>query len=521
METVAPEVVDDLKEGRAVVSANVTLLDGTRITVPPTRIVQGRMSWQKASSSSGSLDVGGAYMGTCTITLRNEDRYFDQYDLSYAKVVPQVDNQVRSYANYLIGVYYAEPVKAYGDLIPLTCCDVMGEMGKWTVYDTITSPQQARWGLRFERFESVRKLAKWIAASMGIAFAGCPARCDRIQPFMTNDEMIVLSDTPEHIWEDWGREFAVPQSFLDATMLEAVAWLAEACGCFAVITRDGQLQLREYDINAFDMEDEYNLDGGTFNTGTTPYSDGDTADGGDFYVWTFYGHAYDGGLFGDYAYATVGDPASVKADLRDITVTGVMVTACDEYVIVEGGDITTGILGAKGETATVLTDGRTTVEVPGDYVLSVDGNPIIGYGREQSFAGDLAQVFLGLTMRPFEVTCPADPTIEVGDAVLVSDRHGIAYRGYATQITMSTSGKMHITCGAASESTPYPKQIRRSQRQQHVDIALSDLRTTVSQVANGSGNLGVGGSGSGGGSGWIVQVNGVTLRTGTLNFITE
>lgn len=321
-------------------------------------------------------------------------------------------------------------------------------------------------------------------------------------------------------------------SIQNTTALEVVAWAAQIAGCFADMSADGKLRIRWYELDAFDADGS--LDGGGF------HAEVDTADGGGFH---FEVDSCNGGTLADPLGVTA--LKSIKAAMAPRVVTGLSVTAADE--------VTESSVASQGEQILQGSDG---------YVIHIDGNPIIDYGRAFDVAANVAPSVIGLSLRSVSATMVGSPTLEAGDPVVITDRHGVTYRFWATQVSWTSSGTLSVACDVKTAS-PFVRAQRRSQQQvlqtmqQSVtesqiqavysqfdsavynsptfqqtqtlasdisSLSLSDLSTDYAVFGDISTNFGsmderVTALEDGLG-GWTIQINGSAKSSGIINFIT-
>lgn len=220
---------------------------------------------------------------------------------------------------------------------------------------------------------------------------------------------------------NWDYAVATRPSEESLTCLKVLGFSAQVSGNWARMNNMGQLELGFYDLSW--SSGETNLDGGVFDS-DDPYSSGDSADGGDF---TFSETTeQDGGTFTYGTYADLQNVSQATVMTDDVVVTGVEVTADGE-----GGE--TYLFGASG------------------YVIAISGNPLILKGKAQAVAGMIGDRLVGIRFRPFNVTAPADPTVEAGDNAYVSDGRGNAYVSYVTRYEYRP-GTCTYACGAETPS---------------------------------------------------------------------
>jgi len=202
------------------------------------------------------------------------------------------------------------------------------------------------------------------------------------------------------------------------TYRQIVSFIAQIAGCNAKINVTGALTLMSYDMSAL-----LGLDGGSFNTDTTPYSDGDTADGGTFNPWNT-GDNFDGGNFTTpLGYHNLTSISGTSIGTDDIRITGVSVSTEDvsvHYPNIADWDY---------------------------YALEVKDNPFVE-DHESTIAESLFNKLAGLLFRPFTTSSIQDPTIEAGDPCIVYDVKGNQYYSFITNVVFKTGGMTDLSCKA-------------------------------------------------------------------------
>jgi hypothetical protein len=384
-----------LSEGNALARAVVRLRDGTTLTLGGRDIMLGGATFSQATSRAQSFDVGAAVTGRCMFRLRNDDRHLNRYDFDGASFVALVGAVVDGETEWLQrGTYWVEPIETMGETVNMVGLDNMKLLER--------------------RYSAVK--TKYPATLAKIAADACAA-CG----------VTLATKTFPHS----GYTVRTRPEGKDVTCVDVIGWVAQVAGCFADMDSMGRLRIRWYNTNAWDGEGD--LDGGTFDTTTTHYSDGDTADGGGFMTG---GGNFDGGQFSAARYVGITDLRRITAALNDTTVTGVAVTAAGESA------------GGSGLAA----DGEQVLEGADGYVINVADNPLIEYGRAREVARMIGEHVNGMTFRVLTCSAISDPVIEAGDAILVTDRVQDTYRTYATHVTWSTSGTASVECRAEATS---------------------------------------------------------------------
>ena len=171
----------------------------------------------------------------------------------------------------------------------------------------------------------------------------------------------------------------------EITYRQIISWCAQIACSFARCNVDGRLELKWYDTAAFDTGNEYR------RHSVTKISQGP------------------------------------NVNTEDVVITGIRVTASD------AAD------GTEGESALSGNDG---------YILEISDNPLIAYGRASETAALIAAVARGMRFRPGSASILGDPTMEAGDAALVTDRKGNQYKLYLTNLTFVVGNFASISCDA-------------------------------------------------------------------------
>lgn len=426
MKATTPKFKQIMASGNAreyVVKIDLVLADETELTITENDIWEDSFSISTASSGQSSFDIGAAVIGQCKFSLNNFDERFNQYDFFNATatvwvgIVGDEDNEQQIY--YPMGVFTVDEPTFAGALIQLICLDNM-----WKFDIPMISLQYP---------------LTCLDAVLAICTA-CGVTLDQTEQF--HGANFVLSEAPERTDIMNCREF-----------LQYIAMI----GCnFCIITPNGLLKLRWYDTASIPSESD--LDGGTFNTNTTPYSDGDSADGGNFTDYTS-GDSVDGGSFNDnpnVAYFTRNRSLSLGTDT--ITITGLK-TVIDEqeYKIGEDG-----------------------------YRLELE-NPLITSSNVANVLSLIWEVLhpdrnTYFTLRTFNLTTLANIAPEVGDCCAIKDYKGNYVYSWITSNTFSF-GNHQVRCDAIPPTRQLVKQYSKtvqtaveiSKKQTDEQIAVYDV----------------------------------------------
>lgn len=176
-------------------------------------------------------------------------------------------------------------------------------------------------------------------------------------------------------------------------------------------------------------------DGGTFNTNTTPYSDGATLDGGSFNPWDT-GDVANGGTFGDRTGVhIIPSPYDLSVDTDDVLITGVS-------VILEPTDNINADDSTETYTKTLGTEG---------YIIQITGNPFIDTtAKADSVCTFLYNKINGMRFRPLSASVVENPAMEAGDVAIITGRNENTYGCFLSRVTYTVNAATQISCDAES-----------------------------------------------------------------------
>lgn len=356
------------------------------------------------STGTSSFPYGQNVAKSIRIRLVNNNEQFSDYDFANAKISLSVawkNNDKEE--NILIGNYTVIEPEAYGDSISVSAVDDMYK-GNATYETSLVFPQT----LEYMLIDSCN--------SCGVSVDTSTLR--------NKDYLVYVKPDGITHRELWG-------------------YIAMLGGGNARFDENNVLKIVPYDLSFFSRE---GLDGGTFLTKDTLYSDGDNADGGNFNDYSS-GDSYDGGTFEELnRYHTFyrGKTPTIATD--DVIITGVKVTVnADEYI--SGND---------------------------GYVLSVN-NPLVE-GDELNGIQIIGENVIGMRFRPFSIDNTAYPIAEFGDICYVSDRKGNFYQSVVTDITFNFFGYTNVKCSADNPVRNSSKQVA------NVDTAVTVLRKETKEA---------------------------------------
>lgn len=435
-----------LENSSLLVKAKLKLADGTVKELTGDDLTA--FSYEQATSSDQSFDVGSAIIGKCSITLNNHDRRFDKYDFTGSEVTPYVGKTLPDSSTEWLrkGTYVVDQPDSYGGTIQLSCLDYLTLLEKKMSAIDVSYPSSAM------------DLTETIFTKCGVLF-----QHDEFGPVYNP----TVTEAPK----------------TDYSCLQVVSYLAQLMGGWIRCDTLGNAFISWYDTAS--VEKESWLDGGDFSGSDSPYNTGSVADGGSFSDYSS-GDSYDGGSFtSNGSVGRIYRPKTVTVMTDDVVITGVSVKAQNEVKKDESGRETNG---ADGETYLAGSEG---------YVISISNNPFVKYGTAEACAKALYKRIGGMKLRPFTATAPSDPSIEAGDPVIVSDYTGAMHVSYVTSLKLVANNSETFKCSAKSASrnsaagasqttqaiVAARNEVKRAQTA--IELAKEDLEKRISEKSSG------------------------------------
>ena len=385
---------------RWLIKVDMTLADTTPLELKNEDIWDNGIVIDEGISSDSTFDLGGTIIGGLKVVIDNIHGNYSQYDFFDARLVLYlgVEGDIDEYdvqRYYRIGNYVVDKPNYNGSLITLECLNNM------TWFDT-----------PFTGISTVKTTAGQIVADI----------CTLVG---------VTLATPQ--FPNYTTAISVELS-QNMNCREALHYIAEMCCCYCKMNTAGQLVLAWY--NKQEIIGITGFDGGTFNTTTTPYSDGDAVDGGTFNPWNA-GDSADGGTFADLRDAVyISQNFEMNVSTDDVVVTGCRVR-----------NTTSNDDGAFDE---LWVDAN--VELTHDrYVLVIENNPfIVTQVQAAAIANTVGSILAGLPIRRFTATSLADFSYETGDMATIVDFRGHVYHTWLTSFTFTTNNSERFACGVQS-----------------------------------------------------------------------
>lgn len=382
------------------VRLSVVLASGTLLSLTEENVNLGGFTRDTSTTIDGQFTVGAAVTGKLTVSINNSDNAYSSYDFRGAVITAYLGGVLTDETEQLlpVGIYTVDGYTYDGNSITLTAYDNLYKFDKACKDTSVTFPQ------------TIAQLITLACSVAGVTLANTA---------IPNGEFSIAE---------------IPNQWSTMTWHDVISHCAQIACCYARILPDGRLYFSWYPEVPDDLA---SLDGGTYETATTPYSDGDTADGGDF---TFSEtDDYDGGVFGDRdLYHVLGSIFSMAIDTDDVLITGVSVVLdpADNVEATEDTEEYVKTIGAEG------------------YIIRISANPLI----ETTSAADSVCAYLynnlvGMRFRPLSASILENPAVEAGDSGYFVDRRNNNYKCILSHVTYTTSAATSITCDAES-----PKQ---------------------------------------------------------------
>ena len=373
--------------------ADIVTASGEKIPISDSELWANGFEVNDSTSSNGTFTIGALIAGKLKIKLNNIYEDYSKYDFDKASVTAYVSKSFSDGTSekLKIGEYRVSETSYDGSLITLTCLDNINNFNR--EYDSnLSYPTTA--------YEVVRDAC---------------IKCD--VPFT-----MARFDNSDYTINE------IPSDNQKLTYGQAIAYILQLSGLWGKCGHDGELLIGWYDMSQFGSQ---NYNGGTFSTKTTPYSDGDSVDGGNFTDYSS-GDSVDGGTFTEARnYHNIYTQKDLNVATDDVVITGVKVTVTSKE------DKTKDVNALAGKEG---------------YVVSISDNPFISADRAQAVANYIFKKIGGMRFRPLDATLLSNPLIESGDVALVTDRKQNTYSCFISNRTFTVGSGTKISCDAENAS---------------------------------------------------------------------
>lgn len=373
--------------------ADIVTASGEKIPISDSELWANGFEVNDSTSSNGTFTIGALIAGKLKIKLNNIYEDYSKYDFDKASVTAYVSKSFSdgTTEKLKIGEYKVSETSYDGSLITLTCLDNINNFNR--EYDSnLSYPTTA--------YEVVRDAC---------------IKCD--VPFT-----MARFDNSDYVINE------IPSDNQKLTYGQVIAYILQLSGLWGKCGHDGELLIGWYDMSQFDSQ---GYDGGTFSTTTTPYSDGDTLNGGNFTDYSS-GDSVDGGTFTESRnYHNIYTQKDLNVATDDVVITGVKVIVTSKE---DKAKDVNALAGKEG------------------YVVSISDNPFIPADKAQTVANYIFQKIGGMRFRPLDATLLSNPLIESGDIALVTDRKQNTYSCFISNRTFTVGSGTKISCDAENAS---------------------------------------------------------------------
>jgi hypothetical protein len=372
--------------------ADIVTASGEKIPISDSELWANDFEVNDSTSSNGTFTIGALIAGKLKIKLNNINEDYSKYDFDKASVTAYVSKSFSDGTSekLKIGEYRVSETSYDGSLITLTCLDNINNFNR--EYDSnLSYPTTA--------YEVVRDAC---------------IKCD--VPFT-----MARFDNSDYVINE------IPSDNQKLTYGQVIAYILQLSGLWGKCGHDGELLIGWYDMSQFESQ---NYNGGTFSTKTTPYSDGDSVDGGTFKYSD--GDSADGGTFTEARnYHNIYTQKDLNVATDDVVITGVKVTVTSKE---DKAKDVNALAGKEG------------------YVVSISDNPFISAEKAQTVANYIFKKIGGMRFRPLDATLLSNPLIESGDVALVTDRKQNTYSCFISNRAFTVGSGTKISCDAENAS---------------------------------------------------------------------
>lgn len=373
--------------------ADMVTASGEKIPISDSELWANGFEVNDSTSSNGTFTIGALIAGKLKIKLNNIYEDYSKYDFDKASVTAYISKSFSdgTTEKLKIGEYRVSETSYDGSLITLTCLDNINNFNR--EYDSnLSYPTTA--------YEVVRDAC---------------IKCD--VPFT-----MARFDNSDYVINE------IPSDNQKLTYGQVIAYILQLSGLWGKCGHDGELLIGWYDMSQFGSQ---NYNGGTFSTKTTPYSDGDTLNGGNFTDYSS-GDSVDGGTFTETRnYHNIYTQKDLNVATDDVVITGVKVTVTSKE------DKTKDVNALAGKEG---------------YVISISDNPFISAEKAQTVANYIFKKIGGMRFRPLDATLLSNPLIESGDVALVTDRKQNTYSCFISNRAFTVGSGTKISCDAENAS---------------------------------------------------------------------
>ena len=372
----------------------VTFANNNSIIVENDGLWSGSVKFTKATSGTGSFDVGAFIIGKLNFILNNMYGAFDNYDFTLATVDFELGLEISSGTQQYIhiGRYVVDEVDYDGYLISFECLD-------YAYY-----------------FEQPWATTLSFPATAGAIIQEACTKCG-----------ITLATSS---WDGYNIPVDVKPTDKNLTWLAAIGYAAQMCGQYAIMDNLGRLAIKWYDID--------NLSQVTL--------DGSILDSTDARILDHVDDPIIGSMVGAADDAWNGLPSAKKNLYARINDNSRPPKVSHYPILITGVKCVIG----SGDNEVEYTTGTT------GYVVDVSGNPFIGSANVSTVINRIAENMVGFYFYSFDASYISRPYYEAGDLAWIEDyRNGRVYCSFITNLNFTSGQYQESSCGA---ETPAKKR---------------------------------------------------------------
>lgn len=372
------------------------------------------VSFSEATSQDGAFTVGDAVIGGYNFSLTNFDRSLDSIDFEGAVVIPFVYFDIDGTKEYLPkGVFYVASHSTSGNII------------KCTAYDGLKLLDQSNTAITYPI--TVQSLIQTVCTANGITLA--------TQSITHGD--FVLNEPPK----DSGGNSTV------ITDRQKLSYACQCIGCFAKMDELGRLEVKWYDFdNPVDISTTF--DGKSLWTApiTVTGLQVELCDGS----FSTMEMSVDGnGILNYIRSSDVTDTFEIDSSGRMIA----NVSSGATYTVNARGELV-----RTGEEIVVPTENSSNSSITilygtDDRIIKISGNPYITIANLKTVCENISEAIFGKLFRPGTLPVLANPCLQAGDVLQVTDRsNGNVYLIPITSTSYDKTLSQNVICAFEQKS---------------------------------------------------------------------
>ena len=372
------------------------------------------VSFNEATSQDGAFTVGDAVIGGYNFSLTNFDRSLDSIDFEGAVVIPFVYFDIDGTKEYLPkGVYYVASHSTSGNII------------KCTAYDGLKLLDQSNTTITYPI--TVQNLVQTVCTANGITLA--------TQSIPHGS--FVLNEPPK----DSGGNSTV------ITDRQKLSYACQCIGCFAKMDELGRLEVKWYDFdNPVDISTTF--DGKSLWTAPITVT-GLQVELGDGSFSTMEMSVDGNGILNYIRSSDVTDTFEIDSSGRMIA----NVSSGATYTVNTRGELV-----RTGEEIVVPTENSSNSSITilygtDDRIIKISGNPYITIANLKTVCENISEAIFGKLFRPGTLPVLANPCLQAGDVLQVTDRsNGNVYLIPITSTSYDKTLSQNVICAFEQKS---------------------------------------------------------------------